>query len=365
MPETKALTVFKYEANAPIGSSGTLKTLLEQSMSSLAQVLPRHITPEHLLKTALVAANRNPELLKCTQASIVESLYKAAELGLSVSGSLGEGFIIPFNNKVTNKSTGKETWIIQAQFVPGYPGLTKLARQSGEVKRIEAEVVYSNDKFLYKKGKTPVLDFEPLLTGDRGKMLGAYALAELSDGDIQTDWMTVEDIEKVRQRSKAKNGPAWSFSFGEMSRKTVFRRLAKWLPLSSEKFSKAIELSDQEFDINALSSGLQLTPGESRSENLANRLAGSISVESKVLTDEPEVVDNAEVIDASQTAEDRYLTVTELADLVKQMAALKVKLPSLIAGISDITGIPESEITTDSSTWKILKSQATLIINSF
>jgi recombination protein RecT len=66
-------------------------------------MLPKHITPERLFKTLLVAANRNPDILKCTQASVLETINRAAELGLDLSGTLGEAYPVPFNNKVKTR----------------------------------------------------------------------------------------------------------------------------------------------------------------------------------------------------------------------------------------------------------------------
>lgn len=366
MTETNEALV-KFEANAPVGNSNTLKSLIERSMPAMRQVIPHHITADKLARTMFIAMNKNPALWQCTQSSIAESIMQSSVLGLELSGVLGESYLVPYSVKLKIKGPGnsiKEVWASQATLVPGFRGLLKLSRQSGELSRVEAECVYEKDHFRYIKGTTPIIEFEPLLTSDRGKLMGAYALAELTNGKLQVEYMCVADIEKVRQMSKAKDGMPWTNSFPEMARKTVFRRLFKWIPSSSEKLNQAIELSDREYDLGGMvASTVQLTPGQSRSESLAERLSSTINVESKVI-EEPEVTDNTEAIDA-QTAEDRYLTVTELADLVRHMASLKIKLPSLIAAVSEETSIPESEINTDSSTWKLLKSQATSIINSF
>jgi hypothetical protein len=47
-----------FEPLAPIGTAGGLKALLESQRNGIAQALPRHVTPERLIKTLLVAANR-------------------------------------------------------------------------------------------------------------------------------------------------------------------------------------------------------------------------------------------------------------------------------------------------------------------
>jgi recombination protein RecT len=252
----------KFDALAPVGDQRNLKAMLEKMSGSMKALLPSHVTPDRLIKTMLVAANRNPDLLLCTQASIVETIQRAAELGLDLSGTLGEAYPVPFNNKIRFTAPNgqkQEMWVKQCQLIPGYRGLAKLARQSGEIKRIESEVVYQKDEFDYVKGTAFRLVYRPHLQDDRGPALGAYSLAEFKDGGLQADFMTVGEIERIRKISKsgadkktgAPIGP-WRDHWPEMAKKTVFRRLAKWLPLSSDKFAQAIEADNVDVDLEDL-----------------------------------------------------------------------------------------------------------------
>lgn len=268
----------KFKPSDPVGSASNLAKMLESRKASLAAVLPRHLTPERLVKLMLTAVNRQPEILQCTQASVMESVMRSAELGLDCSGTLGEAYIVPFNNKVT--IDGKDYWQKQAILIPGYRGLAKLARQSGEISRIEAEVVYANDKFTFRKGLNAVLDFEPFLGDERGNPIGAYALTQFKDGGVQMEFMTVSDIEKVRQTSKAGSDKrtgapigVWKKHWSEMARKTVFRRLSKWLPLSSEKFADAIEADNRAFDMEQIDTVLEVeSAGGSGNAGLRGKL---------------------------------------------------------------------------------------------
>lgn len=236
---TSVPAVVQYRAQAPVGKIATMKQLLEANASNLAQVLPRHVTPERLVKTMLVAANRNPKILACTQASVIETINRAGELGLDLSGTLGEAYPVPFKNRLT--------------LIIGYRGLAKLARQSGTVKRIEAEPVYERDVFRYSKGSNPVLEYVPHLKGERGKLVGFYALAEFPDGFWQADYMSVEEVEHTRQKAQSSDSPAWTDpqSYIEMGRKTVFRRLAKYLPLEGEKWEQALQVDNEDTEERA------------------------------------------------------------------------------------------------------------------
>ncbi len=56
---------------APVGSRNTLKGLLDSMRQSIADVIPKHLTPERVMKMALVAASRQPKLFECTRESFL------------------------------------------------------------------------------------------------------------------------------------------------------------------------------------------------------------------------------------------------------------------------------------------------------
>lgn len=304
-----------YNPMTPIGTPGALKALLESQKGSIAQMLPKHITPERLFKTMLVAANRTPDLMKCTQASLLETINRAAELGLDLSGTLGEAYPVPFNNRAKDGS-GRDVWVTQCQLIIGYRGFAKLARQSGEIAKIEADIVCVNDVFTMTKGSNGSCDFAPCLTGDRGDIVGAFAYVRFKDGSEQYDFMATADIEKIRMRSKsgaagkdsqyAKKGDpmgAWKSDWGEMAKKTVFRRVAKWLPLSTEKFVAAMELDNDAPDL--LPEVVSASTGTSAAD-LAARLSAKRSDDQVI---EPAVV--LEQAAAEAQAEQEQVTTEE------------------------------------------------------
>jgi recombination protein RecT len=203
-----------------------LKALLDRAKGSIAAVLPKHLTPERLLKVALSATSRNPALLACTPQSILLAVMQASELGLEIGGLLGDAYFVPFKE--------------QAQLIVGYRGMIKLARQSGEIKVLEAHVVREGDTFELEYGLEPRLVHKPAMSGELGKVIAVYAIARFKDGGYQVDVMTLAEIEAIRLRSKAVNDGPWNTDYAEMARKTVVRRLCKYLPLSPE-LAKALE----------------------------------------------------------------------------------------------------------------------------
>lgn len=277
-PKSSAVAVNRvYEPLAPAGTSNFLKGLLEKQRDGIAQALPKHITPERLIKTMLVAANRNPDILKCTQASIMETINRAAELGLDLSGTLGEAYPVPFNNKIKFKDPDgreRETWAMQLQLIIGYRGMEKLAWQSGEVESIDAEVVCANDSFVFKKGTTVLVEWTPCLTGDRGEIIGAYACVSIKGGGKLARFLPTVDLIKIRNSSKSKDSPAWRNWLEEMYRKCALKRTLKDAPLSTEKFVKAMEIDSEDYELtDVLQAQTQNAPGVTKTKALANKFS--------------------------------------------------------------------------------------------
>jgi recombination protein RecT len=196
-------------------------------MSTFASVLPKHLTADRLVRIACAAASREPKLLECTSLSILSSLMMAAQLGLE-PGVMGMGYLIPFWNR-----KAKPVAVLECQFMPGYRGLIDIARRSGAIVSIDADVVYENDSFAYSKGIDLILKHEPRLVGQRGKPICAYAVARLKDGGVQIVVLPLEEIESIRSRGKSEAGP-WVSDWGEMAKKTAIKRLCKYLPASIE-----------------------------------------------------------------------------------------------------------------------------------
>lgn len=209
--------------------ANSLKALLESRRDSIAAVLPKHLDADRLLKIALVAISKNDLLMKCSQTSILQSVMTAAQLGLDCGGALGSAYLVPFFD---GKKQGYD-----CQLVVGYRGLIDLARRSGQIVSIEARIVYENDTFdLDYSIDGAKLVHKPCLDGEPGPMRLVYAVGTLKDGGHQFELMTKAQIEKIRMISQTgkKNFGPWKDHYDEMARKTVVKRLAKYLPISVE-----------------------------------------------------------------------------------------------------------------------------------
>lgn len=235
--------VIKYSPNAAAGSLSALKAILSgpSVMEAIAQVAPRFLTPERVVKMVLMAASRQPQLLECTQESILKSVMIASQLGLDCSGVTKRGYLVPFRSRHTGR--------LEAEFIPGYLGLMDLARRSGEIESIRAEVVYRDDHFEFDLGLTETLVHKrDIFSGQSDNdIVGAYMIARFRPSGHHIEFMTRLEIDKVRARSKAKDSGPWVTDFPAMAKKTVIRRGLKFCPISLDVHLMIAE-TDKEFD---------------------------------------------------------------------------------------------------------------------
>jgi recombinational DNA repair protein RecT len=112
-----------------------------------------------------------------------------------------------------------------------YRGISEVLRRNGDVSAIHCDVVGENDQFEIRFGTRGILDHVPNVR-DRGRIYCAYSWVKLPNGMEEFDVMGVEEIEKIRRRSKTPDDGPWKTDYAEMAKKTVFRRHSKMLPLS-------------------------------------------------------------------------------------------------------------------------------------
>ena len=206
--------------------------LLDQQKAQIARALPKHLNPNRMARIALTEVRKNPELSMCCPLSFLGSIIQCAQLGLEPGNALGHVYLIPFWNK--------KKGLREVQVIPGYRGLIDLARRSGQIISISARTVHEYDHFEYEYGLDERLVHKPN-SDERGDLIGAYAVAKLRDGGQQFEYMSRREIDKIKKDSN----PVWKDHYEEMARKTLVRRLFKYLPVSIE-IASMLEISDKE-----------------------------------------------------------------------------------------------------------------------
>lgn len=208
----------------------------------LAAALPRHMTPERMARIVTTEIRKTPALLKCERNSFLGAVIQCAQLGLEPGNSLGHAYILPFDKR--EKQGGQ--WVTvrtDAQLIIGYRGMIDLARRSGQIISISARTVREGDEFSYSFGLAEDIHHIPSDEAAEGEITHVYAVARLRDGGVQFEVMSKKQIAAVQDQSKSKDSGPWKTHWEEMAKKTVIRRLFKYLPVSVE-IQRAVTLDE-------------------------------------------------------------------------------------------------------------------------
>lgn len=252
-----AKSVATRPANAPSPTAATAaqasqRHILGQFMADLDRRMPivRHLLPAQMRDQAgeqkframiltAITNSKDGKLFECTPASLLRACAEAAQDGLSLSPQHKQADIIPrWNGKLK---------CLEAVYQPRYGGLMTLARRSGEIRNITAEVVREKDEFDYELGLKKTIHVHRPAKGDRGKLINSYCVWELKDGTKGFEVLDETDIARAKRASQSKDkdsgefyGP-WKDDEAEMWRKSAIRRASKYMPSSAEDFQRAVQ----------------------------------------------------------------------------------------------------------------------------
>jgi recombination protein RecT len=213
-----------------------------------AALIGSGIAPKKFVRVVMMAIQLNPDLLNMNRRSLMNAAMKAAADGLVPDGH--DGALVPFDGQVT--------------WMPMVAGVRKKVRRTGEVTSWDVTAVFAKDMFDFELGDSPFIKHKPYMPGppspqaegeadqaynrrvrehiSHGEMTFVYSVAKLKGGDLSRDVMSRAEVELVRDTYARKNkkgefSPAWRKSFPEMAKKTLARRHAKQLPMSSDIMS--------------------------------------------------------------------------------------------------------------------------------
>jgi len=206
-----------------------VRTQLTAMTPQFAAALPKHVSPERFVRVLMTAVQTTPALLNADRRTLFASAMKASQMGLLPDGR--EGAIVTFKD--------------QCQFMPMVAGVMKMVRNSGEISTWSVQAVYENDNFDFCLGDEEHITHKPALS-NRGKLIAVYSIVSMKDGEKSREVMSVEDVNGIRGRSRSGNSGPWVTDFAEMAKKTVVRRHAKRLPLSTD-IDGAIREDDEMF----------------------------------------------------------------------------------------------------------------------
>lgn len=278
-------------AQQPVSAEAAFRGQLQKMDGQLKAALPSHIPLERFMRVVQTACNSNPDLLGADRRSLFESAMKAAQDGLLPDGK--EGALVIYKTK--NRDG---TWAEKVQWMPMIGGLLKKIRNSGELKTINAHVVFENDHFHFVLGDEERIEHTPTLD-EPGRPIAAYAIAQTKDGGIYRRVMSLAQIEKVRKASRAGERGPWASWWEAMAEKTVLRNLAKLLPMSSD-LDDLIRRDDALYDFGAD----RTAPEPHHVPQATGQLIEAVA-EPQLALEAPVEVVEAETVDATQIARQR------------------------------------------------------------
>lgn len=225
MSENKAVTKAKSD----------VRDLIEapKFREEIAKVLPKHCTPERMARVAVTALMKNPTLLDCTPASVLNCLMICSQAGLEPDGRLAH--LIPYGTT--------------CQLIFDWKGLVALAIRNG-YESVYADKVCDGDEFSATvedgiKKLTHRIDWRK----PRGEPYAYYAVCKRK-GEVDYEVMSKAEVDAVRSRSRAgKSGP-WVTDYDEMAKKCPIRRMSKRWDLMPE-IRDVINQDDDTPDFNA------------------------------------------------------------------------------------------------------------------
>lgn len=239
-----------------------LGKLIEGKRDALALVAGKHFDADRLVKLGQAAISRNPKLATCNTATVLVCLMRAAELNLEPDAALPQRRIWLVPRKNNKLPEGME-----CTYVIDYRAKTQLARDTGLVPSITADVVYERDKFTYRKGSEgesiTKLEHEPgVFLDDRGKVLGYYAAARLAGGEVQAVVWSHAKMQAFKNRHASAGGGPWGSDFEPMALKTMLNQLFNLLPAGESAAAKRLqEISKEEEEVEVVGRSVTSGPG--------------------------------------------------------------------------------------------------------
>lgn len=203
----------------------SLSTFLDRYKGQIANALPKHISPDRMVRLTMTAFSQNKALQNCDLHSIFGSVVVAAQLGLEI-GVGGQGYLVPYGGKAT--------------FVPGWQGLVDLVSRAGRA-TVWTGAVYRGDDFDWALGDRPYIKHRPADGGDSWKDIShVYAVGRVNGSEypvieVWTMDRVVRHLNKfnkvgARHYALEKNGQNMEM----YARKVVLLQVLKYMPKSIE-----------------------------------------------------------------------------------------------------------------------------------
>lgn len=212
------------------GASEKFHTIANNNKMDIEFIKEASFAVQQIYKNdkTLVAAKNNPTSLQYAMANV-------ASVGLSLNPATAYAYLVPRDGAICLDIS--------------YRGLIKIATDTGSIMWARADVVYSEDNFIYNGPASEPTHTSNPFSKERGEVVGVYCIAKTCDGDILTDVMTEEEVEAIKNKSPSATSQysPWVNFPNEMRKKCCIKRGSKTWPKTErhERLDTAIEYINQ------------------------------------------------------------------------------------------------------------------------
>lgn len=176
----------------------------------------------------------NGNLIDCEPNSVMKAVMTATSLKLPIEQNFGFAYLIPYKNN--------RTGVIDCQFQLGYQGLRQLALRSGQVVKINAIPVNAGVVKSFNP-LTEELEMDLDLLDEEQEAVGYLGYIKLANGFDKTIYVSRKKMDAHAKKysqaygydlKKGYSASKWTTDFDAMALKTIYKKLCKFAPLSTE-----------------------------------------------------------------------------------------------------------------------------------
>jgi len=212
-----------------------METQVKNENTQIARFDPQIIRPQVVKHMEDMMAKKYVNLPENYKESIfyaVEKLSTLEEIEKVPSNYIAKALVSMMNSNLdfrknhcyffvqNDKNTGKSL-----RFGWQYQGLISVARSTCGVTDVMPVLVFENDEFSchYEFGELIIDEHKPTF---EGKIIGGYCIVKFQDGSRSAKYYPHAELEKRRNKSKAKSGIFWAWE-REMYEKTLINATLK------------------------------------------------------------------------------------------------------------------------------------------
>lgn len=225
-------------------STRQLNTDITALLKNGISAIPSDINSDRLRLNACMAVKEDEKLLRLANeqpAKVAQIIYNFIIQGLDMLNN--ECYIIPFGNDLT--------------ILKDYKGERKLAMKYSvePIREIYAREVREGDEYYFDNENKFVHRFDPFMSNEkRGPLIGAFCTVIYKNGVQQTEFVNLDEIEKVKGVSKSANSASspWKKWEESMFKKTATKKAMKNIALDfgNDAVQQAYKETDNDVDFN-------------------------------------------------------------------------------------------------------------------